>query len=202
MDPTVRPHQAQDAVANGEVLDLATGVPPDVMRSPSACSLPIMGEQRENDDPKTKREKWFNDMRGWLMVLAVLVASVSYQAGLNPPGGFRQDGSPVLETVFPRRYEAFFYANTTAFATSFLTIILLMEESFYHSEPKLQVLKILVTLDMLSLMFAYGAGCVTTMGSSMYFMVISFIFVIIYVVHTMRFLPDLWAAFSANVLRR
>ena len=63
------------------------------------------------DDPGKKREKWLKEMRGWLMVLAVLAASVTYQAGLNPPGGFWQQddpqgnvaGTPVLQSKFPKR---------------------------------------------------------------------------------------------------
>jgi hypothetical protein len=31
-------------------------------------------------------------MRGWLVVLAVQVASVTYQAGLNPPEGLNLEG--------------------------------------------------------------------------------------------------------------
>ena len=45
------------------------------------------------------------------MLLAVLAASVTYQAGLNPPGGFWQQddaqgnvaGTPVLQSKFPKR---------------------------------------------------------------------------------------------------
>lgn len=66
-----------------------------------------------DDDPGKKREKWLKEMRGWLMVLAVLAASVTYQAGLNPPGGFWQQddaqgnvaGTPVLQSKFPKRSE-------------------------------------------------------------------------------------------------
>ena len=65
----------------------------------------------DDDDPVTQRKKWFKEMRGWLMVLAVLAASVTYQAGLNPPGGFWQQddaqgnvaGTPVLQSKFPKR---------------------------------------------------------------------------------------------------
>ncbi|RLN13201.1 embryogeneis transmembrane protein [Panicum miliaceum] len=51
---------------------------------------PMRGRQQSedgDDDPKKMRAKWFNDMRGWLMVVAVQVASVTYQAGLNPSDG-------------------------------------------------------------------------------------------------------------------
>lgn len=66
---------------------------------------------QKEDTSNNKREKWLQEMRGWLMMLATLAASVTYQAGLNPPGGFWQAddsdghvaGSPVLESKFATR---------------------------------------------------------------------------------------------------
>lgn len=158
-----------------------------------------LGQQHE-DDPKKKRKKWLKDMRGWLMVLAVLAASVTYQAGLNPPGGFWQDhdedhraGDPVLQSSFPRRYSVFLYFNATAFVTSVVIIILLMNESFYHSEVTVEALEIIVVLDMVGLMCAYISGCTRTVTSSFYLTVLTAVVVVfIYVVYTAKFLPKLW----------
>ncbi|XP_025812530.1 uncharacterized protein LOC112889942 isoform X1 [Panicum hallii] len=178
------------------------------------------------DDPGKKREKWLKEMRGWLMVLAVLAASVTYQAGLNPPGGFWQQddaqgnvaGTPVLQSKFPKRsvtvilssigchykhflglipqshgtrYTVFFYFNSTAFVTSVVTIVLLMNESFYHSEAKVEALEIIVVLDMAGLMGAYIAGCTREVSSSIYIIVLTVV-VFLYVVYTAQFLPKLW----------
>ncbi|TVT98980.1 hypothetical protein EJB05_55681, partial [Eragrostis curvula] len=150
------------------------------------------------NDPHKKRERWLREMRGWLMVLAVLAASVTYQAGLNPPGGFWQDsndghvaGTPVLESTFAKRYTVFFYFNATAFVTSVVTIILLMNESFYHSEAKVEALEVIVVLDMAGLMGAYIAGSTRLVSSSIYIIVLAVV-VFLYVVYTARFLPKLW----------
>ena len=48
----------------------------------------------------------------------------------------------------------FFYFNSTAFVTSVVIIVLLMNESFYHSEAKVEALEIIVVLDMAGLMGA------------------------------------------------
>ena len=71
-----------------------------------------------------EHKEWLKEMRGWLIVLATLAASVTYQAGLNPPGGFWQDsnghlaGNPVLhDGPFVKRYLTFYYFNATAFAS-------------------------------------------------------------------------------------
>ncbi|CAL5047335.1 unnamed protein product [Urochloa decumbens] len=151
------------------------------------------------DDHGKKREKWLKEMRGWLMVLAVLAASVTYQAGLNPPGGFWQQddaqgnvaGTPVLQSKFPKRYTVFFYFNSTAFVTSVVIIVLLMNETFYHSEAKVEALEVIVVLDMAGLMGAYIAGCTREVSSSIYIIVLTLV-VFLYVVYTAQFLPKLW----------
>uniref|UniRef100_A0A0E0DWY1 PGG domain-containing protein n=1 Tax=Oryza meridionalis TaxID=40149 RepID=A0A0E0DWY1_9ORYZ len=133
-----------------------------------AAAAAALGQLNE---PRKKREKWLKEMSGWLMVLAVLAASVTYHAGLNPPGGFSWEhndgeghvaGTPVLQSNFPQRYTVFFYFNATAFVTSVMIIILLMNESFHHSEAKVVALEIIAVLDMAGLMGAYIAGSTRT----------------------------------------
>lgn len=61
---------------------------------------------------------------GYAMFLfAIFVVTITYQAGLTPPGGFllSEDnslgyhaGDPVLLYNFPRRYWPFFYCNSTS----------------------------------------------------------------------------------------
>ncbi|RLM54503.1 hypothetical protein C2845_PM10G11000 [Panicum miliaceum] len=122
----------------------------------------LLLEKNDDDDP---RKKWFKKMSGWLMVLANLVVSVTYQAGLNPPGGFWQDnsdghhaGEPVLHDVHWSRYILFYYFNATAFVTSLVIMVLLMSERFYHTEAEVAALLLTMLIDILSLVGAYVAG--------------------------------------------
>ena len=85
----------------------------------------------------------------------------------------------------------FFYFNSTAFVTSVVIIVLLMNESFYHSEAKVEALEIIVVLDMAGLMGAYIAGCTRDVSSSIYIIVLTVV-VFLYVVYTAQFLPKLW----------
>lgn len=85
----------------------------------------------------------------------------------------------------------FFYFNSTAFVTSVVIIVLLMNESFYHSEAKVEALEVIVVLDMAGLMGAYIAGCTREVSSSIYIIVLTVV-VFLYVLYTAQFLPKLW----------
>ncbi|XP_062227592.1 uncharacterized protein LOC133925859 [Phragmites australis] len=145
-----------------------------------------------------ERKEWLKEMRGWLIVLATLAASVTYQAGLNPPGGFWQDdknqhvpGNPVLhDGRLVKRYLTFYYFNATAFATSLVIIILLLNERFYKSEAKVAALTLTTMVDLMSLVGAYIAGSTRDMPNSIYIIVLTcFLFVV--VIYIARVLPNL-----------
>jgi hypothetical protein len=89
------------------------------------------------------------------------------------------------------RYTLFFYFNATAFVTSVVIIILLMNESFYHSEAKVEALEVIVVLDMAGLMGAYIAGSTREVSSSIYIIVLAVV-VFLYIIYTARFLPKHW----------
>ncbi|BAS97273.1 uncharacterized protein [Oryza sativa Japonica Group] len=139
--------------------------------------------KEESEDPVALRNKWFREMRGWLMVVATVAASASYQAGLNPPGGFWQDdapgpgghsaGNPVLRHTSPARYKTFYYFNATTFVTSLVITVLLMSERFYRSETKVVALMIATFLDLASLVGAYIAGSTRFTSSCIYVIVIT-----------------------------
>ncbi|KAG1327429.1 hypothetical protein COCNU_01G013630 [Cocos nucifera] len=119
----------------------------------------------EIDRKKQMKDEWVREMRGWLMVLAVLAASVTYQAGLNPPGGFWQDsndehtaGYPILADKALRRYVIFYIFNSMAFVNSIIIIVLLMKVTFFYGEVRLNVLRTWLLLDLVWLIGAYVAA--------------------------------------------
>ncbi|PAN24377.1 hypothetical protein GQ55_4G232200 [Panicum hallii var. hallii] len=137
----------------------------------------LLLEHKDDDNPEAQRKKWFKEMRGWLMVLATVAASVTYQAGLNPPGGFWQDGrhagNPVLHDRHWSRYMIFYYLNATAFVTSLVIMVLLMSERFYHTEAKVVALMLTTFIDLISLIGAYIAGTTRFFSSCIYIIVIA-----------------------------
>ncbi|TVT97477.1 hypothetical protein EJB05_57272, partial [Eragrostis curvula] len=78
------------------------------------------------------------------MLLGILVASATYQAGLQPPGGVWQSsrggfeaGNPVMHDDMKQRYLAFFYSNSTSFVASIVDILLLLLPHAMDSEDEL-----------------------------------------------------------------
>jgi hypothetical protein len=73
-------------------------------------------EHSEGDDKSMKKK------RKLLLLLAILAATITYQAGLTPPGAFWQEGQAagyaVLATNYPPRYTVFFYCNAASFMSS------------------------------------------------------------------------------------
>ncbi|KAL5199322.1 hypothetical protein ABZP36_020525 [Zizania latifolia] len=122
--------------------------------------------------------KW----RRHLLLLATLVASVTYDAGLNPPGGVWPEeddddvkrppedvtGDPVLPKIYSNRYQAFFYCNATAFVASLVVIMILLDRRVSGNRVGVTVLRSAIMLDLLALMGAYAAGSPRDMLPSVY----------------------------------
>ncbi|CAN6328894.1 unnamed protein product [Urochloa humidicola] len=117
--------------------------------------------------------------RSLVLLLATLAAAITYQAGLNPPGGFYNNGDPILLTENPRRYKAFYYCNSTAFVASLVAIILARMETLHHHNA----LEAAMVLDLFGLIGAYAAGSCRDVSTSIYAMAIAGAVLVYVVIH-------------------
>jgi hypothetical protein len=99
--------------------------------SPEAPDAAATSDQ----DNKERAKEGLDKARSLVLLLATLAASITFQAGLDPPGGFWQDdadghqaGDPILSTINAERYKVFFYCNSTAFVASLVSILLVQSE--------------------------------------------------------------------------
>ncbi|XP_066312923.1 uncharacterized protein [Miscanthus floridulus] len=129
---------------------------------------------------------WEYRLRKYLLLLAMLVATVTYGAAFNPPGGVWQDadpahdriaGDPIIRDINYRRYLAFFYTNATAFALSLVVIVLVLILAVLHERHRtslapLRILRGVMVLDLFSLMGAYAAGAFRDRLTAIYSLVL------------------------------
>ncbi|KMT18066.1 hypothetical protein BVRB_2g032580 [Beta vulgaris subsp. vulgaris] len=85
---------------------------------------------------RESRTNWLEKQRTALMVVSSLIATMAFQAGINPPGGVWQDekdgsndhlpGTSIMATYNPIRYKFFLDSNTIGLVSSLSVILLLI----------------------------------------------------------------------------
>ncbi|CAJ1950859.1 unnamed protein product [Sphenostylis stenocarpa] len=125
--------------------------------------------------PKDKNE-WLKDMRGMLSLMATVIATMTFQSGINPPGGVLSPdedngvkcqnqscpGQSVLALVYPDDYKIFLYCNTICFVSSSAVCLLLVSGFPLRNRFFTWLLSIgmCVILSTLSLTYLFGAQMV------------------------------------------
>jgi hypothetical protein len=145
-------------------------------------SSPTSSNNGDEDEEKDK------EARSLVLLLATLAATITYQAGLDPPGGLWENdggdylaGDPILRTKNHKRYNAFFYCNSVAFVASLVAIILVKNKMLLQTHA----LQAAMILDLFGLIGAYAAGSCREVSTSIYAMALAGAVVVYVVVHVL-----------------
>jgi uncharacterized membrane protein YsdA (DUF1294 family) len=148
----------------------------------------LISLQSRGKEHRTEKQKATDKARSLVLLLATLAATITYQAGLDPPGGVWEDnsgghtaGDPILLTTNPRRYKAFFYCNSVSLVASLVAIVLAQKKFLF----KHHVLEAVMILDLFGLIGAYAAGSCRDVNTSIHAMALAgavLVYVVIHVV--------------------
>ena len=113
--------------------------------SPTPAWLPLKGKAQAPSLRKSMKarmknhEDWLKEKRDTLMIIAIVITAMSFQAGLIPPSGVWEDdrsksqgrmihfpGFSKLAFNYPHRYPRFMTYNTVSFIASLSVIFLLI----------------------------------------------------------------------------
>ncbi|XP_051149013.1 ankyrin repeat-containing protein ITN1-like [Andrographis paniculata] len=128
---------------------------------------------------KNQPVKWLTKKRDAIMVVAILIATMAFQVGVNPPGGVWQDdsgpdsnglyphraGEAIIAHNHPKSFKAFMRVNTIAFIASLSTILLLISGLPFRRRLFMWVLMVIMWLTITSTAATYAiAIAVVTPG--------------------------------------
>ncbi|KAI8525500.1 hypothetical protein RHMOL_Rhmol13G0234900 [Rhododendron molle] len=119
-----------------------------------------IADQRFED---TIDPKWLREQRNALIIVAVLMATIAFQAGITPPGGVwpnnkdgHEGGEAVMAYKDPHLYRYFLGFNTMSFVASLSTILLLICEFPFKKRRQVWMLILIMFITITSMTVTYA----------------------------------------------
>ncbi|KAI3969147.1 hypothetical protein MKW92_029446 [Papaver armeniacum] len=142
-----------------------------------------MNAASSNDNTKSDEERyndWLTDKQNILMVVAVLLATMAFQAGTNPPGGVWQDesklefhilipvcffpyllryaGTSIMAYRAPKYYWVFTACNSMGFYASLSIILLLVSGLPFKRKVFVWILTVIMWIAISSMALSYSVA--------------------------------------------
>ncbi|XP_009625621.1 ankyrin repeat-containing protein At5g02620-like [Nicotiana tomentosiformis] len=135
---------------------------------PASTTPAYLGGNQAQSHPS--KGDWLSKKRETIMVVASLIATMAFQAGMNPPGGVWQEnekldnrgipshkaGEAVMAYNHPKSYRYFLRANTIAFVSSLSTILLLISGLPFKRRLFMWGLMVIMWLTVTTTALTYG----------------------------------------------
>ncbi|KAI7993283.1 Ankyrin repeat-containing protein [Camellia lanceoleosa] len=139
----------------------------------------IKKDVKNSDDIKNKLRKagamsgkdvgqseWLAKKKETIMLVATLIATIAFQAGMSPPGGVWQDnsdghsGEVRMAYNYPHSYPYFIRASTVGFVSSLSTILLLVSGLPFKRRIFMWILVAIMWLTITSMAVTYAISIV------------------------------------------
>ncbi|KAI3468083.1 hypothetical protein Pfo_024746 [Paulownia fortunei] len=130
-----------------------------------------------SNNTHTQPVKWLTKKRDAIMVVAILIATMAFQAGVSPAGGVWQEdltqnpngipvinphraGEAIMAHYHPKAYKSFIRSNTIAFVSSLSTILLLISGLPFRRRLFMWILMVIMWLTVTSIAVTYAISIV------------------------------------------
>ncbi|KAG8384577.1 hypothetical protein BUALT_Bualt04G0132300 [Buddleja alternifolia] len=126
-----------------------------------------------SNNTQSQPVNWLTQKRDTIMVVAVLIATMAFQACVSPPGGVWQEnstrdphvnqywaGEAVIAHSHPNAYKNFMFTNSMAFFSSVCIILLLISGLPFRHRLVMWILMVIMWLSVTSLSATYSISIV------------------------------------------